>query len=144
MTIKIEAKILIDVIDNFKEVHGYYPKRVLADRIYQNRENRKYCKEPGIRLQGKSAGRKSEENKQEERKLAQLDNSDRQQIEGLFGELKRKYGMDRLFTKLKENQMLNIGMLVAQRNIEKYINSEEHSSSHAIIESVYYVGSFLN
>ena len=37
-----------------------------------------------------------------------MDNGDRQEIEGLFGVLKRKYGMDTLFTKLKENQMLNI------------------------------------
>lgn len=139
-----EATILKDVIDNFKEVHGYYPKRVLGDRIYQNRENRKYCKELGIRLQGKSAGRKSEDTKQEERRLAILDNSDRQQIEGLFGELKRKYGMDRLFTKLKENQMLNIGMLVIVRNIEKYINSSEYTSSSKQIESIYYVRSYLN
>ncbi|MFV0499015.1 MAG: transposase, partial [Bacilli bacterium] len=124
-------------------VHCYYPKRVLGDRIYQNRENRKYCKELGIRLQGKSAGRKSEDTQQEERRLAVLDNSDRQQIEGLFGELKRKYGMDKLFTKLKENQMLNIGMLVVVRNLEKYINSQEYTSSHATIKSVYYIESYI-
>ncbi len=70
-----------------------------------------------------------------------MDNSDRQQIEGLFGVLKRKYGMDRLFTRLKENQKPDIGMLVVVRNIEKYISFDDSNISNKI-EAIYFIGSY--
>lgn len=47
-----ESSCLIEVVERFKERTGYYPKRVLADRIYRTRENRSYCKEHGVRLAG--------------------------------------------------------------------------------------------
>ena len=136
-----ESTILKDVITDFKETHGYYPNRILGDRIYQTMENKRICKELGIRLQGKKLGRKTEETKKEESILAKIDNGDRQQIEGLFGVLKRRYGMDRLFTKLKENQMLNIGFLVIVRNIEKFVKGKE-ATSFSIIESIYFVKTY--
>lgn len=132
-----ESTILKKVIEDFKKLHGYYPKRVLGDRIYQTIENKKYCSELGIRLQGKKMGRKNPEIIEEEKILAKMDNGDRQQIEGLFGVLKRKYGMDKLFTKLKQNQMANIGMLVVVRNIEKYLTQNKEKDSQDIL-SVYF------
>ena len=35
---------------------GHYPSRILADKIYRNRENLSYCKEHGIRLSGPALG----------------------------------------------------------------------------------------
>lgn len=39
-----EGITLIESVERFKERFGYYPKVVLADKIYRNRDNLKYCK----------------------------------------------------------------------------------------------------
>lgn len=48
-------------VEAFKKRHGYYPAVVLADGIYGTRENRRYCKEKGIRFGGKPLGRPRKE-----------------------------------------------------------------------------------
>ena len=52
-----EGKTLIQSIKNYHQRFGYYPKVVIADKIYRNRENIKYCKSVGIRLCGPPLGR---------------------------------------------------------------------------------------
>ena len=52
-----EATKLQEMIENFHKREGHYPSRVLADKIYRNRENLSYCKERGIRLSGPALGR---------------------------------------------------------------------------------------
>ena len=45
-------------VEDFHRKFGHYPEAVLADKIYQTRENRRYCKVLGIRLSGPPLGRK--------------------------------------------------------------------------------------
>lgn len=52
-----EAGNLKRMVERFHEREGHYPSRVLADKIYRNRENLRYCKECGIRLAGPALGR---------------------------------------------------------------------------------------
>ena len=52
-----ECEVLISAIERFFKRNGHYPKRVLADKIYRNRENLSYCKSRGIRLAGPALGR---------------------------------------------------------------------------------------
>ncbi|RLD92484.1 MAG: hypothetical protein DRJ13_16555 [Bacteroidetes bacterium] len=40
-----ESKDLIPQIEKYKQRYGHYPLSVHADKIYQTRENRNYCKE---------------------------------------------------------------------------------------------------
>lgn len=47
-----EAKTLIESVECYRKRYGYYPEAVQADKIYQNRENYRYCEERGIRLSG--------------------------------------------------------------------------------------------
>ena len=47
----------VAAIENYKERFGYYPKRVLADKIYRSQANRNYCKERGIKISGPRLGR---------------------------------------------------------------------------------------
>ena len=54
-----EGASLQAVAERYKERTGHYPERILADQIYRTRENRKYCKERGIRLSGPKLGRPS-------------------------------------------------------------------------------------
>lgn len=43
--------------ERFRVREGHYPSRILADKIYRNRENLSYCKAHGIRLSGPALGR---------------------------------------------------------------------------------------
>ena len=45
----------------FGKREGHYPSRVLADKIYRNRNNLNYCKEHRIRLAGPALGRPKED-----------------------------------------------------------------------------------
>lgn len=45
-----EGTTLKKSIDNYHQRFGCYPEAVLADKIYRNRDNLRYCKEHGIRL----------------------------------------------------------------------------------------------
>ena len=52
-----ESDVLIVAVERYVERTGYYPERILADKIYRNRNNLAYCREHGIRLSGPSLGR---------------------------------------------------------------------------------------
>ena len=47
-----EAGNLQVMTERFRAREWHYPNRILADKIYRNREKRSYCKERGIRLFG--------------------------------------------------------------------------------------------
>lgn len=52
-----EAGNLLEMAERFRKREGHYPSRILADKIYRNRENLSYCKEHDIRLSGPALGR---------------------------------------------------------------------------------------
>lgn len=89
-------------IENYKNLTGYYPQSVHVDKIYRNRENRAWCKERGIRISGPPLGRPPKNVSAQDRKQAQLDERIRNTIEGKFGQAKRRYGLNRILTKLRE------------------------------------------
>src|SRR5699024_12438253 len=72
-----------------------YPEAVLVDTIYRTRENRKFCKERGIRMSGPKLGRpsKNEQVNVAQKRVERQDASERNAIEGKFGEGKRTYGL---------------------------------------------------
>ena len=51
-----EAGNLREMAERFRVREGHYPSRILADKIYRNRENLSYCKAHGIRLSGPALG----------------------------------------------------------------------------------------
>ena len=46
-----------DMVERYRKRTGRYPSRVLADKIYRNRDNLAYCKLHHIRLSGPALGR---------------------------------------------------------------------------------------
>ena len=94
-----ESTDLIGQIEKYKKRYGYYPESVHADKIYQTRNNRYFCKINNIRITGKPLGRpakKTDENRERlisEKKQRYQDSIDRIAIEGRFGVAKRKYGL---------------------------------------------------
>ena len=51
-----EAVNLRGMAERLRKCEGRYPIRILADKIYRNRENLSCCKEHGIRLSGPALG----------------------------------------------------------------------------------------
>ena len=73
-----EAGNLREMAERFRAREGHYPSRILADKIYRNRENLSYCKAHGIRLSGPALGRPK---KGETRDKAQDDRDECERVE---------------------------------------------------------------
>ena len=114
-----EEALLIPAIQQFKERHGCYPEAVLVDKIYRNRQNRKFCKERGIRISGPRLGRPPKEEDKAVLRQAYLDSAGRNAIEGKFGEGKTGYGLGRIMANLKETAETVIAMAIFCMNISK-------------------------
>lgn len=52
-----ESTTLQDTVERYKEQTGFYPQRILADKIYRTRDNLKYCAKHHIRMSGPKLGR---------------------------------------------------------------------------------------
>ena len=115
-----ESGTLTESLEKFCQRHGHYPEAVLADRIYRTRDNLAYCREKGIRLSGPRLGRPpvDADVKKMEKQQERLDARNRNAVEGKFGEGKRKYGLDRIFARLKETSECVIAMQFLVMNLE--------------------------
>lgn len=116
-----EGTELISQIEKYKARFGYYPKSVHADKIYRNKENRKYCKQHDIRISGPCLGRppKDMSLQKEQKEIQRQDEAVRNAVEGRFGVAKRKYKLDRIFTKIKESSQTLIALIFTVMNLEK-------------------------
>ena len=113
-----EAGNLREMAERFRAREGHYPSRILADKIYRNRENLSYCKAHGIRLSGPALGRPK---KGETRDKAQdyRDECERVEVERRFSLAKRKCGMGLVTAKLRETAAHVIAMSVLVLNLRK-------------------------
>ena len=113
-----EAGNLQEMTERFRAREGHYPSRILADKIYRNRENLSYCKAHGICLSGPALGRPK---KGETRDKAQdyRDECERVEVERRFSLAKRKCGMGLVTAKLRETAAHVIAMSVLVLNLRK-------------------------
>ena len=113
-----EGKDLINCIEHYRKIHGHYPKRVLADGIFRNRENLNFCKEHGIAISGKPLGRPKKDNtvdkKQEDRDIC-----DRNIVEAKIVLGKRSYGLGLIKMKLAQTTRSAVALSVLMMNIVK-------------------------
>ena len=79
-------------VEIYRERHGHYPERVLADPLYGTRANRDYLKQRSIRFAGKPLGRPKQITDENREQLKQAKEQRRQAylqripIEGKFGQ----------------------------------------------------------
>jgi IS5 family transposase len=118
-----EANDLIDRAERYKEERGCYPARICADSIYMTARNKKFCEDNGIRLSGRARKKEPEIEVQstEQQELFKSDLRKRSVIEGRIGTSKRKYGLDRIMTKLVATSKAVIGMAFFVMNAEKIL-----------------------
>ena len=116
-----EATNLPEAIESYREKYGYYPEKVLVDKIYRNKKNIQYCKERGIHINGPKLGKPYADpiiNKQQ--KLLEYQESiQRADIEREFGVAKTRFGLDLLTTKLKHTSEVMIHATVLYMNLRK-------------------------
>lgn len=113
-----EATKLIETIERYREREGHYPERVLADKIYRNRENLGYCKLHGIRLSGPALGRPKKD-EQHDRRQTYLDQNERIEVERQFSLAKRKCNLGKVKTKLEETVGFALAMSIVLLNLRK-------------------------
>ena len=110
-----EGSYLIEYIKKYKERYGYFPEKVLADKIYATRENRKWLKERGIRLSAKPLGRPSAK-----AVVNHISPGERNPIEGKFGQAKTAYGLNRIRAKLANTSESWITSIIMVLNLVKW------------------------
>jgi hypothetical protein len=119
-----EANDLIERAKRYKQERGYYPARICADAIYMTVDNKKFCREHGIRLSGRARKKEAGDltvQSTEQQELFKSDLRKRSVIEGRIGTSKRKYGLDRILTKLVSTSRSVIGMAFFVMNSEKIL-----------------------
>ncbi len=111
-------------IEQYKVRFGHYPESVHADQIYRNKKNRKFCKEKAIRLSGPKLGRptKDEVKLKEQKQQERSDEGVRSAVEGRFGVVKRRYGLDKIMTKLQGTSETIIALLFMVMNMDGIIH----------------------
>jgi hypothetical protein len=84
-------------VEDYRRLNGYYPKVVITDKIYGNRENRQWLKELGIRYSGKPLGRPSAKSQTAcQRRKFKKEQGMRNEVEGKFGQGKNGYNLSRV------------------------------------------------
>ncbi len=116
-----ESQTLQSSCERYFERHGYYPERILADKIYRTRDNLNYCSRRGITMNGPKLGRPPKDRAlyDEQKRRERLDAGERNAIEGKFGEAKRRYGLNRVMTRKSTSSETTIAMIFLLMNLKK-------------------------
>lgn len=102
----------------YKATFGHYPELLLADRIYFNRENRKWLKQKNIRIVGASLGRPAKEQLSPyQKRKRRKERNQRNLIEGKFGQGKNAYGLGNIQAKRKDTSESWIGAIFFVMNL---------------------------
>jgi IS5 family transposase len=114
---------LQQALEKYRNLYGCYPAKILGDRLFGNRENRRLMKEKGIRFVGRSLGRPSVAQKQNERSLHQ-EMTARNAIEGKFGQGKNAYGLAKIRARLKETSESWIMAIYLVMNLMRLVQTQ--------------------
>ena len=105
-------------VELFKSRFGHYPEAVYVDQIYRTRSNRAYCRNLGIRITAPPLGRPVSDDVVAIRKQTLEDAKIRNQIEGKFGQAKRRFSLNRVMTKLANTSETAIAITFLVMNLE--------------------------
>ena len=109
---------LKDMIERFRERTGHYPSRVLADKIYRNRDNLAYCKANGIRLSGPALGRPKKD-VPVDKKQNYIDECERVEVERRFSLAKRKCDLGLITARLEATACHCLAISVLALNLRR-------------------------
>lgn len=120
-----ESEDIGEAIARYREHYGCYPERILADKIYRNRQTLALCKEHGIRLSGPALGKppKDQNLSRLAKKQEYQDSCDRNAVEGVFGTGKTAYGLARILARLPETTCCVIGVALLLLNLTRSLRA---------------------
>ncbi len=120
-----ESEGLWKAVARYRERYGCYPERILADKIYRNRQTIAFCKERGIRLSGPALGKPPKDQKlsRQAKKQEYQDSCDRNAVEGVFGTGKTAYGLSRVMAHLRETACCVIGVALLLLNLTRSLRA---------------------
>jgi hypothetical protein len=104
-------------VEAYRNFTGFYPESVHVDKIYRTRENRAWCKERGIRISGPPLGRPPAYVSPEQKKQALDSEKIRNEIEGKFGQAKRRFSLERVMAKLPNTSRTAIAITFLVMNL---------------------------
>lgn len=108
-------------VEDYHRLNGYYPKVVITDKIYGNRENRQWLKELGIRYSGKPLGRPSAKYQTPYRKRKfKEEQGMRNEVEGKFGQGKNGYNLSRIRARSSKTSESWIAAIFFVMNLIKF------------------------
>ena len=115
-----ESLDLPEQVEKYRIRFGYYPKSLHVDQIYRTKANRAYCKQLGIRISGSPLGRPKKDQIEQAalRKQTVEDLGVRNQIEGKFGQGKRRFSLGLIKSKLAETAETSIAITFLVMNLE--------------------------
>ena len=113
-----ESGDLENQVELFKSRFGHYPEAAYVDQIYRTRSNRAYCQNLGIRITAPPLGRPVPDDLAAIRKQTLEEAKIRNQIEGKFGQAKRRFSLDRVMTKLANTSETAIAITFLVMNLE--------------------------
>jgi transposase, IS5 family len=105
-------------IEAYRRRFGHYPAQVHADAIYRTRDNRRYCKERGIRLGGPPLGRPKTNPTREEKRQVTIDERSRIPVEGVIGRAKNRYSLGRILSKRADTSVTGIALVFPVMNLD--------------------------
>lgn len=109
-------------VEAYYKIYDYYPEVVLADKIYLTRENRSWLKDLGIRVSGKPLGRPPKEESYYEKSKRRKEHSQRNHIEGKFGQGKNAYGLKEIRARRQDTSESWIAGIFFIMNLIKLAN----------------------
>ncbi len=109
-----EGTHLEEYVENYKQRFGYYPEKVIADKLYWSRDNRRWLKKNNIKLAAKPLGRPSAK-----AVANHVSPGERNPIEGKFGQAKNGYGMNRIRARLKQTSESWVASIILVLNLVK-------------------------
>jgi hypothetical protein len=107
-----EGSHMMDYVEKYHQRFGFYPRELLADKIYCTRDNRAALKKKGINLLAKPLGRPSAVQNH-------VSPGERNPIEGKFGQAKTAYGLDRIRARLQGTSESWIASIILVLNLVK-------------------------
>jgi len=117
-----ESSDLIKQVESYQKQHGHYPELVQIDKIYHTKENRRYLKERNIRLTAEPQGRKPTKNKLSnyQKRKKKKEATERNHIEGKFGQGKNAYNLNKIRAKLKNTSESWVSCIFFIMNLIKF------------------------
>lgn len=117
-----EGDYLKEQVQAYYDLYKYYPEKVLADKIYLTRSNRRYLKDLNIKIVGKPLGREPrKEPSRKKRRELQKEMGQRNEVEAFFGTCKRNYGLNNIRARRKDTSESWIGMICLIFNLRKLL-----------------------